>query len=184
MSIGALSAKKWDTAYHEYPEATMKEESFSKQWLKAITEKQEETKKEESESNEMVAKSEPLLFQSGSRGPLKHLKENTYGNSYFWLKNDMDVIEYKGTVFFCDQKTNALMLGDCSDRSKCITIPLAEGGSLVVNRENIGDLLDAITMFSKEDRGRIIEAIQQDRMAQRALRELEETKDSAMKMLG
>ena len=38
-------------------------------------------------------------------------------------------------------------------------------------------------MFSPEDRRRIIEAIQQDRMAQQALRELEETKDSAVEIL-
>ena len=75
------------------------------------------------------------------------------------------------------------MLGDCTNRSDCITISLAEGGSLVVNRKNVGELLDAITMFSPEDRRRIIEAIQQDRMAQQALRELEETKDSAVEIL-
>ncbi len=185
MSIGTLSAKKWQRTYQEFPEASARTENFSQQWLEAVTAKQKEMKEEGSErSNEEEIKSELLPFQTGiTRVPFRHLKENTYGNPYFWLKNEMGVIEYKGAVFYCDEKTNALMLGDCTNRSDCITISLAEGGSLVVNRKNVGELLDAITMFSPEDRRRIIEAIQQDRMAQQALRELEETKDSAVEIL-
>ena len=54
-----------------------------------------------------------------------------------------------------------------------INIPLSKGGCLRVNRENIGDLARAISMFSAEDIGRIMRAIAQDNKAKEVEWELE-----------
>ena len=51
----------------------------------------------------------------------------------------------------CDTEHNAISLGDVSDKSKVITVRLSGGGTLYVNRENIGDLSQAMGMFSPED---------------------------------
>lgn len=46
------------------------------------------------------------------------------------------MICYKGVVFTCDTENNRICLGDTTDLKKCINIPLAGGGSLLVNRDN------------------------------------------------
>ncbi len=48
----------------------------------------------------------------------------------------------------------------------------------MVNRDNFGDLSQAITMFSPEDQNRILRAIADDKKAQSALEEIEEEKSS------
>ena len=61
-----------------------------------------------------------------------------------------------------------------SNPANTITVPLEAGGSLVFNRENIGGLSRAITMFSGEDVRRIMTAIAQDAQCARKQNEIEE----------
>ena len=102
------------------------------------------------------------------------LKNNK--NEYFALGDGADII-YKGVCFVCNEEDNSISLGDMSDPSKVITIPLSGGGTLKVNRDNISELGRAIGMFSPEDIGNILRAIAQDRKAQETKMEIEDNKD-------
>lgn len=84
------------------------------------------------------------------------------------------VINFKGVTFVCDMEHNQICLGDVSDSRKCLRIALSGGGSLVVNRDNLGELSQAISMFSPEDINRIMTAIAQDKKAQEIQMEKEE----------
>ena len=188
--------KNWEhTSHHGYSEMEAKEEKLSNEWLKVLMAENRKVREAESDNTKvvrmtegkdsLVKSEEPLLYPDyrGGRIAFGHLKENTFENSYFWLADENGVIVYKGTTFICDTKTNALTLGDCSKPNDCIRIALEGGGTLVVNRKNVEDLLDAIAMFSPEDRRRILEAVWVDRMAKGALRELEETEEKVIHSL-
>lgn len=82
-------------------------------------------------------------------------------------------IQYKGVIFYCDDENQQICLEDVSDPKKVIRVPLEKGGCLVVNRENIGDLSRAITMFSGADVKRILTAIEQDAQCARKMNEIE-----------
>lgn len=97
-------------------------------------------------------------------------------NEYFALGDGSSIV-YNGVCFSCNQEDNSICLGDMSDPSKVITIPLSGGGTLKVNRGNISDLGRAIGMFSPEDIGNILRAIAQDRKAQETEMEIEDNKD-------
>lgn len=88
------------------------------------------------------------------------------------------VISYNGVDFICDTEKNAICLGDMSNRGDVLTIPLENGGSLMVNRNNLGDLAQAISMFTPEDIKRIMCAIADDNKAQEAQKELEDDENS------
>lgn len=88
------------------------------------------------------------------------------------------ILAYNGVIFVADEKTNSLNLGDCSHQKDCISISLADGGTLNVNRENIGELAACMDMFSPEDQERILRAIQTDIHIARKNQELEELEDS------
>lgn len=88
------------------------------------------------------------------------------------------VIEYNGVIFVCDEIHNAICLGDMTDESNVLSIPLSEGGCLKVNRDNISDLAKAISMFSPEDIKRIMEAIATDAKCQQMQQEMDETQNS------
>ena len=103
-------------------------------------------------------------------------------NVYFSLADESGKIVYNEVTFFCDKKTNTLTLGDCRLPENCLRIPLEEGGSLLVNRNNLEDLLKAITMFSPEDQRRILEAIQKERMVESTMNELEIQKNDILKI--
>ena len=92
---------------------------------------------------------------------------------YEYLAKD-GVIEYNGIVFACDTENNAISLGDVSDKSKVITVRLSGGGTLYVNRENIGDLSQAMGMFSPEDVNCILRALADDAKIQKTEEEIEE----------
>lgn len=92
---------------------------------------------------------------------------------YGYLAKD-GIIDYKGVIFVCDEKHNAIHLGDTSDMKKCIRIPLSKGGCLIVNRENLGDLATAIGMFSPEDVNRILRAIAEDAKIQQMKQQIDE----------
>ncbi|MBR3605988.1 MAG: hypothetical protein IKL51_00195 [Lachnospiraceae bacterium] len=103
-------------------------------------------------------------------------------NAYFSLADKSGKIVYNEVTFFCDKKTNTLTLGDCRLPENCLRIPLEEGGSLLVNRNNLEDLLKAITMFSPEDQRRILEAIQKERMVESTMNELAIQKNDILKI--
>ncbi len=102
----------------------------------------------------------------------------------FLAKGDGDsrYIEHKGVIFICDDKNQAITLGDMSDSNAVLTIPLEKGGCLKVNRDNLGDLASAIDMFSPADVGRIMRAIAADNRAQGMKRELEEEEGSVVNL--
>lgn len=97
--------------------------------------------------------------------PYEHMAEN-------------GVISYNGVDFICDTEKNAICLGDMSSRKDVLTIPLEGGGILMVNRNNLGDLSQAISMFTPEDIKRIMCAIADDNKAQEAQKELEDDENS------
>ena len=86
------------------------------------------------------------------------------------------MICYKGVVFTCDTENNRICLGDTTDLKKCINIPLAGGGSLPVNRDNLDEISRAIGMFSPEDVNKIMAAIETDNMADRMKNQVEDEK--------
>lgn len=96
---------------------------------------------------------------------------------YEYLAQD-GVISYKGVIFTCREDWNAICLGDMSDLRNVLTIPLSGGGCLKVNRDNLGDLSQAITMFSPEDINLIMRAIADDKKVQEMQNTIEEEKTS------
>lgn len=113
---------------------------------------------------------------SGKRNPIEDLRQAAKV-PYGYLAKD-GVIEYNGVCFVCDEKANSICLGDMTDEEQVLTIPLSEGGCLKVNRANIGQLSDAIGMFSPEDVNRIMRAIAQDGQVQKMKKEIEDTEAS------
>lgn len=109
--------------------------------------------------------------------PFEARKKASEGAPYSYLAKD-GIIDYKGVIFVCDDEHRALHLGNTSDRSKCIQIGLSGGGSLIVNRDNIGDLAKAIGMFSPEDVNLILRAIAQDAKIQQMQKEIEDETSS------
>ena len=105
-----------------------------------------------------------FLSKDETKAPYSHLAHN-------------GIIEYKGVIFNCDDEKGLLCLGDVSNEEKCLTIPLSKGGSLVVNRDNLGQLTSAISMFSPEDIKRIMCAIADDKKAQEVQNTIEEEKN-------
>lgn len=80
---------------------------------------------------------------------------------YSILADKDGIIEYKGVVFVGDEDSNSLCLGDMSNPNEVLNIQLSKGGYLKVNVNSFEDLEKAITMFSPEDRNRIMRAIAQ-----------------------
>ena len=77
-------------------------------------------------------------------------------------KNGDHIISYKGVTFVGDPENNTLCLGDMSDEDNILSIPLSDGGRLMVNRDNIDQLTKALDMFSPKDINRIMNAISTD----------------------
>lgn len=93
---------------------------------------------------------------------------------YSMLADEDGMINFHGVIFQCYEEQNSLCLGDVSDPSQCISIPLESGGRLVVNRDSIDALSKAIGMFSPEDIRRIMQAIAQDGKVQKIEMEIED----------
>lgn len=110
---------------------------------------------------------------SGQKSLLETRQEAKNGVPYYYLAKN-DVIEYNGVTFLCDKKNKAITLGNTSDMSKCIKIGLSGGGSLIVNRDNLGDLAKAIGMFSPEDVNLIMRAITLDAKIQQMQYQIDE----------
>lgn len=100
--------------------------------------------------------------------------QRNQGAPYSFLADADNTITYNGVTFICDNQSRALCLGDMSNKNNVITIPLAEGGCLKVNRDNLGDLAKAIGMFSPEDVNRILNAIALDAKVRKEQNEVEE----------
>lgn len=95
------------------------------------------------------------------------------GAPYSYLAKD-GIIDYKGVIFVCDTEHNALRLGDTSNPKNCININLSNGGSLIVNRDNLGDLAKAIGMFSPEDVNLILRTIAEDAKVQQMKQQIDD----------
>ncbi len=95
------------------------------------------------------------------------------GVPYNHLAKD-GIIEYNGVVFVCDEEHKAICLGDVSDKSKCLSIPLSGGGCLIVNRDSLGSLAKAIGMFSPEDVNLIMRAIAEDAKIQQMKQQIDD----------
>lgn len=119
---------------------------------------------------------------TAGKDPLEGLRQSAKV-PYGYLAKD-GVIEYNGICFICDEKTNSICLGDMTDKTKVLNIPLSGGGCLKVNRSNLGDLSKAIGMFSPEDVNRILRAIAQDTKIQSMKNELEDMEASVGEELG
>lgn len=105
----------------------------------------------------------------------RHLEKKA---PYSYLADGSGLIMYKGVVFQCDDKTQTISLGYVSDEKNVLRIPLSGGGTLLVNREKLGDLSRAISMFSAEDVGLILRAIAEDTHCRRKLNEIDELENT------
>lgn len=157
-------------------------------YLEAVKEEQKVrfTKRdEEKEEKELLQKRlmvEKITEQREESSVKEILTVRTGGSTdvpYGYLAKD-GIIEYKGAVFVCDEKHHAICLGDMTNPADVLTIPLTEGGCLKVNRENIGELSKAISMFSPADVRRIMVAIAQDAKCRQMQEEMDETVHSIL----
>lgn len=107
-------------------------------------------------------------------------KQSELNAPYMELADENGIIEYHGVVFQCDTDSNSICLGDCSAGADYLTINLPDsGGVLKVNRDNISQLMDAITMFSPRDRWAILKAISTDSYTERIKQQIEEEESAA-----
>lgn len=115
---------------------------------------------------------------SRTKGTLLDLINEKKTAPYSALADDSGMIAYEGATFICDSTHNRLCLGDVSNENKCLSIPLTDGGSLVVNRDNLGELAKAIRMFSPKDINRIMTAIAQDNKTRSMQKEIDDAVNS------
>ena len=145
--------------------------------MESVDRQIEDTKEQQEERFEQQQEKAEAkrIYEAVSTGK-KPTLEISYKNAdvpYGELAQD-GIIQYNGVIFVCDEKTNSICLGDMSDKSKVLNIPLSGGGCLKVNRANIGDLSACAGMFSPEDLNLIMRAIAQDTKAQETLLEKED----------
>ena len=140
------------------------------QQIEDVREQQEERAEQQKEKAEAKRIYEAV---STEKKPTLEISYKNADVPYGELAQD-GVIQYNGVIFVCDEKTNSICLGDMSDKSKVLNIPLSGGGCLKVNRDNIGDLSACVGMFSPEDLNLIMRAIAQDTKAQEMLLEKED----------
>lgn len=176
------------------PKFSIGAESYTvKEWDKLIAKvdkNNEEVRKEQrKEAQEKEAQEEKTFgntkFKSlmevtdAKRNHFMEKMNGTYVPSFpYAAYADGNTITYNGVVFSCDSEKNAICLGDMSNRGDVLTIPLEGGGSLMVNRNAIGMLAGAMSMFSPEDANRIMRAIADDKKAQETQQEIEDDKNS------
>ncbi len=166
-----------------------------KEWDKLISKvdkNNEEVRKEQEQRKETQEKEDLEEKKIGNTQFVSILEVNDVRRNYFMEKingtykpsfpyasyADGNTINYNGVVFSCDSEKNAICLGDMSNRGNVLTIPLEGGGSLMVNRNAIGMLAGAMSMFSAEDANRIMRAITEDKKAQETQQEIEDDKNS------
>jgi len=142
--------------------------------MKASMRKDIERREEEIEEKKLQEKKDEELLMSKVSSLLTDRIDNTPKAPYYYMADENGVIEYNGVVFVCDNEHKALCLGDMSNPDDVLTIPLSKGGTLKVNRNNLGDLAKAITMFSAEDINLIMRAIAQDAKIQKVKKEIDD----------
>ena len=174
IGAGSFTVKEWDKLMDKVDknlEAIKKEQEQRREALE-----KEDQEKRESNQDKFTS----ILEGSDVRRNYFMEKMNgTYKKSFpYEHLAENGVIVYNGVEFICDAEKNAICLGDMSNKKDVLTIPLEGGGSLMVNRNNIGDLSRAITMFSPEDIKRIMCAIADDNKARETQEEIEEDKNS------
>lgn len=176
FSIGAQSftVKEWDRLIAKIDKN-----------IDAIREEQEQRKEKlekEALEEKAIGKTNFVSILESSDTKRNYFMEKingTYKPSFPYAGYaDGDTINYNGVVFVCDSEKNAICLGDMSNRGNVLTIPLEHGGSLMVNRDSIGMLAGAMSMFSPEDANRIMRAISEDKKAQEIQKEVEDDKNS------
>ena len=144
--------------------------------IEEIKEEQKQLKEEKKEYLEEIKNT----YEAGINKSLYFVtKLNESYKQQFPYENlaENGIITYNGVTFNCDSQKNAICLGDMSNVKNVITIPLSDGGSLMVNRDNIGELADAMSMFSPEDIKRIMCAIADDKKAQEVQNTIDEEKN-------
>ncbi|GFI24260.1 hypothetical protein IMSAGC011_03056 [Lachnospiraceae bacterium] len=174
IGAGSFTVKEWDkllSKVDQNNEAVRKEQEKRKEALE-----KEALEKKEAEKKMFIS-----ILESGDvkRNYFMEKINNTYQPScpYEYLAKN-GVISYKGVEFVCDTERNAICLGDMTNKDDVLTIPLEGGGSLMVNRNSIGLLAEAITMFSPEDMNRIMRAIADDKKVQEMQQEIDEDTNS------
>lgn len=188
----------WTEAFHQYQDEVMTKikkgatqesvtvgsQSFTQsEWKKVMEgidqqiEDIREEQKNRFEKQEREAEAQKIYEAAavGKTNPVENLREKAKVPYEHLAKDGM--IEYNGVVFICDETTNSICLGDVSDKENTLVIPLEGGGCLKVNRDNLDELQNAISMFSPEDINRILRAIAQDNRVREKLQEVEETKN-------
>ncbi|MCI8370846.1 MAG: hypothetical protein HFI75_00330 [Lachnospiraceae bacterium] len=161
---GVLSKAEYAQLEAAIAKQTSSDYATSEKWDQVLP-KPEDAMKEFKDQMKVEAEEEEVKSGPRMKVPYSHLVKD-------------GIIEYNGVVFTCDEEKNAICLGDMSNMDNVLIIPLAKGGSLYVNRDNFGDLARAITMFSAEDRNRIMRAIQKDKKVQQLKQEIEDEKAS------
>lgn len=158
----------------------------NKEWKKMIERVDkniEEIKEEQKQAEEEKKEHLENILQTYETGMNKSLyfvtKLNENYKQQFPYENlaENGVITYNGVTFNCDSQSNAICLGDMSDKKNVLKIPLSDGGSLLVNRDNICELADAMSMFSPEDIKRIMCAIADDKKAKEVQNTIDEEKN-------
>lgn len=164
FSIGntAFTIKEWDKFIEKFDK---QEEQIKEEIEEEIKSREEDEATDEQTLAELLGDRIDPLLRSSSSVPYGYLAKN-------------GVINYKGVEFIVDEKRNELQLGDCSDRKKCMTVYLENGGKLVVNEENFGELSKAITMFSPEDVKRILCAMADYKKVHEMQQEIDEMENS------
>lgn len=177
------------------PSFTIGNASYTvKEWdrLLAKVDKNNERVRQEQEQRKEALEKEALQKRGQDSLYLDYLDSTSIRRNYYMEKitgtykgscpyesmAQNGVISYNGVDFICDTQKNAICLGDMSNKKDVLTIPLEGGGSLMVNRNNLGDLSQAISMFTPEDIKRILCAIADDNKAQEAQKELEDDENS------
>lgn len=168
-------------ARYAYKRQTIREMS-QKEW-ETLLKKTDVGIKEGQETSRLHKKKMEELAEEKRMDKKSHLQEMLNGTErktvpYAHMANEYGMIEYKGVIFQCDYEAGAICLGDMSNEKNVLTIPLSEGGSLKVNRDNIEQLGKAIGMFSPEDVNRILRAIAQDAKVRQVKQELDEDSES------
>lgn len=158
---GAYSNREWDAILDKFDKVQTE--------IKKQIEEEIEERNGELSDDEMAE-----LLGNRSVEPLHRSEAKC---PYAYLAKD-GVITYNGVTFVCDEMRNALYLGDCSDMKNCIRVNLEKGGSLIVNRDNLGELSAAISMFTPEDIRRIMCAIADDKKIQETQQEIDDTTNS------
>lgn len=188
----------WTEAFHQYQDEVMTKikkgatqesvtvgsQSFTQSEWKKVMEgidqqiediREEQKNRFEKQEREAEAQKIYEAAAAGKTNPVENLRGKAKVPYEHLAKDGM--IEYNGVVFICDETTNSICLGDVSDKENTLVIPLEGGGCLKVNRDNLDELQNAISMFSPEDINRILRAIAQDNRVREKLQEVEETKN-------